>query len=64
MSNFAVCKCCGLLLQDEELPYCTSFDELKMGVGVHLYFRSLLYNSIVFLLMFFIYSIYAMITNL
>ena len=35
-----------------------------MGVGVHLFFRNYLVNALIFFLMFLIYSIFAMSTNL
>lgn len=58
-----MCSCCGLMVKNEPLPYCTSLGDIGMGVGVHLFFRNYLFNSLVFLLMFLIFSIYAIATN-
>lgn len=57
------CSCCGMISQDERLPYSTPIKDLNIGVGVLLFFRNYLFHSFVFLMMFLFYSIFAMITN-
>ena len=59
-----ICECCGSLEQRENLSLCTSFDDINLGVGVRLYFMSLGYTALLFLFAFFLYSVYAIITNI
>lgn len=58
------CPCCGLLVNSEELTFKTNLNELNLGVGVFLYFKNYLFHVVVFLLMFAIYSLFALITNI
>jgi hypothetical protein len=46
-----------------EIGFGADIDNIKLGVGVRLYFMNLLYHTLIFLLGFFLYSLYALITN-
>jgi len=51
------------LEQTEEIPYCTDFEDMKLGIGVKLYFKTLGYTLFVYLIGFLLYSLYSIITN-
>ena len=59
-----LCPCCGNIVNKEEISFTANIENIKVGVGVRLYFMSLLYHILIFLLGFFLYSIYSLITNL
>lgn len=53
-----------MLSQNEELSYFINLEDLNLGVGVYLFFKNYFFHAIVFLLMFFIYSLFSLITNI
>lgn len=58
-----LCGCCGNIVNQQEIGFWADIDNIKLGVGVRLYFMNLLYHTFIFLLGFFLYSLYALITN-
>ena len=59
------CSCCGYLLQSEEIPLETSLRNIgNMGISTHLYFQTLILISILLALLFCIYGIFALATNI
>lgn len=51
-------------MNKEEIAFTANIENIKVGIGVRLYFMSLMYHILIFLLGFFLYSIYALVTNL
>lgn len=63
LKNIEVCNCCGILAQNEKLPYFINLEDLNLGVGVYLFFKNYFFHGVIFVLMFLIYSLFALITN-
>jgi hypothetical protein len=61
--DLVVCNCCGTLGQNELLEKNVDLDELNLGIGVTLFFKNYFFHFIIFILMFLIYSLYAIGTN-
>jgi hypothetical protein len=50
-------------VNQNQIGFGSNIDNIKLGVGVRLYFMNLLYHILIFLVGFFLYSLYALITN-
>lgn len=59
-----LCPCCGNIVNQTDIPFWTPLEQVRLGVGVRLYFLTVLYHSAIFLGAFFIYSLYVIVTNL
>jgi hypothetical protein len=63
VKDIQVCECCGILARNEELPDFIKLEELSLGVGIHLFFKNYFFHAVVFLLLFLVYSVFALVTN-
>jgi hypothetical protein len=59
-----LCACCGNIVNQTDIPFLTSLEQVRLGVGVRLYFSTLLYHSVIFLGAFLVYSLFGLATNL
>jgi hypothetical protein len=63
VQEFEICNCCGLLLQNELLPFRTRLRDINLGIGVTLFFNDFVYYMGVFVAVFLLYSIFALASN-
>ena len=63
-NQLQLCSCCGNIVNQKEIAFTTQLPQIKLGVGVRLYFTTLIHYTIVFLVTFVMYSLYTMITNI
>jgi hypothetical protein len=64
VNGSVMCPCCGFVKQNDEIKICVPFDDLSnIGVSTFLYFKTFKNLSILILIMFFIYAIFALVTN-
>ena len=62
--NVPFCPCCGFVKQDEPVKLCTSIYDLNnIGVSTYLYFETVKHLTILLIIGFFVYSIFAIVTN-
>jgi hypothetical protein len=59
-----LCGCCGNIVNQGAIGFGQALCQIKLGVGVRLYFTTLMHSIAIFILAFLMYSLYAMITNL
>ena len=58
------CNCCGFIKQEDQVKLCTHLKDINnIGISTFLYFQTLKNLSILLALLFFIYAIYALATN-
>lgn len=59
------CPCCGYIRQESSIKLCTPVGEVSnIGLSTYLYFRTLIVLVIMLAIMFFIYSCFAIFTNI
>jgi uncharacterized Tic20 family protein len=60
-----MCSCCGFKRHTDNVPMCTSFDNISgIGTSTYLFFATFRNLSILLIILTFIYSIYSMVTNI
>ena len=59
-----LCTCCGNIVNQKEISFLCQLDQIRLGIGVRMYFTTLIYFMLTLLIAFFLYSLYAMITNI
>ena len=59
------CPCCGFIKQEENIKLCTHLKEINnLGISTFLYFETAKNLGLLLIVLFFVYSIYALVTNL
>ena len=59
------CPCCGFIKQEENIKLCTPLKEINnLGISTFLYFETAKNLGLLCLVLFLVYSIYALVTNL
>ena len=64
LTDVNICDCCGKIVNKEDIPFLTDMDEVKLGIGVRLYFMTLLFNLAIFIVGFLFYSLCEVIHNM
>jgi hypothetical protein len=61
-----ICSCCGFILQERELEVCNqSIKEINsLGISTYVYFRTIVNVAILLGIMFIVYSLYSIATNI
>ena len=63
-NELKLCSCCGNIVNQNEISFLCQLSQIRLGIGVRMYFTTAIYFMVIFLVAFFMYSLYAMITNI